>query len=452
MSVRIRKDRDGRVLPQGVSQRADGRYMYRYSYLGKNRYIYDRDLTCLKKKIKEAEDKMMFAKDPQADQISLNEYFVHYMESVKKRQLADVTYTHYYQNYEWYIEDGVGKMKLREIRNSDLIEYIQQEADKHNMTKQTVQGICSQLANCFGQAVKDGILYINPAFGVAGRISCRPSKEKIALKVEEVELMLNWVRDDPYFQIYYPLLFVALYTGMRWGELSGLTWEDIDFEYGIISINHAMNYRDRGKGHEFYATRCKTEKSIRTIRMIPEIEERFREQKKYQNLMSIRQDVVIDGYKGFIFTTKQGLPFTNEGIVATINRIIRKANVWEAERAEKENRKAVVIPRHTPHIWRHTFCTRLVEQGVRPEIIKEIMGHKKIQTSLDVYNHLSAKNIHIEDFTNAMASILPKGVKVDNEEERMTNVVDLTQYLTQKNDIKGAPKKGNAVDRFLENP
>lgn len=447
MAVRIRKDRDGRVLPQGVSQRADGRYLYRYTYLGKNRYIYDRDLTSLKKKIKEAEDKMMFAKDPQADMITLSEYFVYYMENVKKRQLADVTYTHYYQNFEWYIEKGIGKMKLREIRNSDLISAMQEEADLHNMTKKTVQGVCSQLANCFGQAVKDGILMINPALGVAGRIECRPAKGKIALKVEEVDLMLNWVRNDDYFQIYYPLLYVAVNTGLRWGELSGLTWSDVDFETGLISINHAINYRDRGNGHEYFASNCKTESSIRTIRMIPEIEERFREQKKYQKFRGIRQDIIIDGYKGFIFTSKQGYPFTNEGIVAVIGRIVERANAWEADRAEKAGRKPVVIPRHTPHIWRHTFCTRLVEQGVRPEIVKELMGHRKIQTSLDVYNHLSAKNIQLDEFSRALEAILPKGVSIESgggEKERVTNVVDLTQYLTQKNDMNGVQRKRNA--------
>lgn len=439
MAVRVRKDKEGRVLPQGVSQRSDGRYIYRYKHLGRERYIYDRDLTSLKKKIKEVEDCMLFARDPQADKITLSDYFTHYMQSVKKRQLADVTFTHYNQNFDWYIRDGIGKMKLREIKNSDLVAYMQEISDEHNMTKKTVQGVCSQLANCFGQAVKDGILYINPALGVAGKIDCRPTKSKIALKVEEVELMLAWMKQDQYFQIYYPLFYIALNTGMRWGEVSGLTWSDVNFETGLISVNHAINYRDRGNGHEFFASNCKTESSIRVIRMIPEIEERFREQKKYQKLMSIRQDVSIDGYNEFIFTTKNGLPFTNEGIVATIQRVVEKANAWERERAEEEDRSPVVIPRHTPHIWRHTFCTRLVEQGVRPEVVKELMGHHKIQTSLDVYNHLSAENI-VDEFTRALSAILPKGVTYGKEiikGERTTKVVDLTQFLTRKGDRNG---------------
>ena len=72
---------------------------------------------------------------------------------------------------------------------------------------------------------------------------------------------------------------------------------------------------------------------------------------------------------------------------------MKRANEWEKARAKEEGRKAVVIPVHTPHVWRHTFCTRLVENGVSCEMIKLLMGHSSVKTSMDIYTHISQQSM-----------------------------------------------------------
>ena len=161
----------------------------------------------------------------------------------------------------------------------------------------------------------------------------------------------------------------------------------------IISVNHSIHYRDRGTGkHEFFITSPKTVNAVRRIPMSDEVYELFKMQKKYQKSMRIRDDINIDGYKNFVFTAKTGYPYTHESIVITTKLIVKRANEWETERAKQENRKPVVIRSHTPHIWRHTFTTRLVEKEVPYETLKLLLGHSSIKTSMDIYTHIKQQN------------------------------------------------------------
>ena len=180
---------------------------------------------------------------------------------------------------------------------------------------------------------------------------------------------------------------------MRFGECVGLTWNDVDLEKKVVNVTKTLNYRYKNSSkHEFFITSPKTSNAVRQIPLSDDLVELFKRQKKYQKDMRIRNDIEIDRYKNFIFTTKLGYPFTHEGIVATLKRIVKHANEWEAERAEKENREPVVLGKITPHIFRHTFAARLVLNEVPYEIAKTVLGHSSIKTTIDVYSHIKNKN------------------------------------------------------------
>lgn len=131
---------------------------------------------------------------------------------------------------------------------------------------------------------------------------------------------------------------------------------------------------------------------IRDIPMSDGVYELFKRQKKYQKSMRIRDDISIDGCKGFVFTAKTGNPYTHEAIVRATKLIVKRANEWEAERAKQEKRTPVVIRVHTPHIWRHTFTTRLIEKGVPSEMVMPLLGHASIKITMDIYAHINPKN------------------------------------------------------------
>ena len=94
-----------------------------------------------------------------------------------------------------------------------------------------------------------------------------------------------------------------------------------------------------------------------------------------------------------MFTTKLGKPFTHEGFVAILERIVKCANEWETQRAEEEQREPVLLPKLKPHMFRHTFCTKLVLKEVPYETTKTLMGHSSIKTTIDVYTHIKKNHM-----------------------------------------------------------
>ncbi|MCR5421837.1 MAG: site-specific integrase, partial [Lachnospiraceae bacterium] len=149
----------------------------------------------------------------------------------------------------------------------------------------------------------------------------------------------------------------------------------------------------------------KTESSERTIYLDDNLIGLLKRQKNYLKDMRIRDDFsaniydengeVIGVAKNFVFTSKLGKPFTHEGFVSTLRRIIKRCNEWQNKMAEETGEKPVLIDEDiTPHYFRHTFCTRAVEQMVEEgstdyESLKVLMGHKSIKTSMDVYLTIS---------------------------------------------------------------
>ena len=94
---------------------------------------------------------------------------------------------------------------------------------------------------------------------------------------------------------------------------------------------------------------------------------------------------VIDGLSDWVFTNRYGTVFKPKSINAAITRICKTYNEAERKAAQAEGREPLLLPHFTCHQLRHTFCTRLCEVEPRPKIVQAIMGHAKIETTMDVY-------------------------------------------------------------------
>lgn len=383
----------GRVMPEHVSYRhSDGRYIYRYSVKGLPKYLYARDLDEMKGKIEKLRVDVAQGMDVDMGKLRLADWFPQYMEHFKSRRLKASTYKVQWDFYNWYIKDSVvDRTKLSELKRIMLIRHFQELADKKGLAKGTLKSLASLLYNCLEQARFDGaITGANPATAVMREVVARPKETREALSKEEVRVLMEFLKIEGTWQnVYLPLVGVGISTGLRHGELMGLTWADVDYGKNVIHISHSVSYRNRGNGHEFFITGPKTENAYRDIPMTGEVREFLDMQREYQKSMGIRQDVTVDGYKGFLFTTKTGNVFTHEAVVRALKLIVKRCNEWEAERAAKENREPVTVREHTPHYWRHTFTTRLVEAKVPYEEAKLLLGHASVKTTIDIYTHIS---------------------------------------------------------------
>ena len=96
-------------------------------------------------------------------------------------------------------------------------------------------------------------------------------------------------------------------------------------------------------------------------------------------------DTVVDGMTNFIFTNRFGNPHNPASINRAIKRIVDAHNAEEEVEAKKQHREAVLLPDFSAHHLRHTFCTRLCEKETNLKVIQSVMGHKDIQTTMDIY-------------------------------------------------------------------
>lgn len=389
-----RKTKDGRVLPHGVSERADGRFIYRYKFGGKTHYIYDKDLNELKKKIDKVTVDKYLGMDIDRSNMKLGEWYKQYVATYKSK-VKETTLNNYRKYYKWYVEGyPLDTMPVKSLNKTMIVTHFKYLAEEKELSHGTLRSLASMLCSALEEAAADKIISYNPARNIMKTVKAKPEKQKDALTEPEVNLLIDFLKQEGKWQnVYLPLIAIALNTGWRYGEIVGLTWNDIDFDSKFIDINHIIQYRDRGRGHhEFFATSVKTEKSNRLRLMTDEMKYLLEIQREYQKMLRIPNNIAIDGYSDFVFTTKKGYPYTNEAINRMIKDAVKGANAWERERAKKEDREPVEIRNHTMHWYRHTFGTNILgkkEQNILSDKqVLRLMGHSSLRITEDVYGHL----------------------------------------------------------------
>lgn len=115
-------------------------------------------------------------------------------------------------------------------------------------------------------------------------------------------------------------------------------------------------------------------------------------------------EIVIDGYSGFIFTNREGYVHNPQTINRAIKRIYTAYNEQEKERAKQEHREPALIRHFSVHNLRHTFCTRFCENETNIKVIQEIMGHSDISTTMNIYAE-ATENKKKESFENLQGKI-----------------------------------------------
>ena len=202
---------------------------------------------------------------------------------------------------------------------------------------------------------------------------------------------MNYLFENHQYQGWKPVITVLIGTGMRIGECLGLRWQDLDFENRTISVNHNLVHRRYDEeGGCFHISTPKTEAGVRTIPMIQEVYDAFLEEYQIQQITGFCTQE-IEGYKGFIFASSNGTVTIPSEVNRAIHTIVADYNAEETAKAKKEKRDPVLLPDFSAHVLRHTFCTRLCENESNLKVIQSVMGHKDIQTTLDIYAEVSEK-------------------------------------------------------------
>ncbi len=194
------------------------------------------------------------------------------------------------------------------------------------------------------------------------------TREAITRKQERQ--FLDFIKNDKHFCRYYDGIYILFHTGLRISEFVGLTISDIDFEKRRINVDHQLQ---RKRNMEYIIEETKTDAGVRQIPMTDDVYDCF--QRIIANRKKPKVEPMIDGKIGFLYLDKNEMPMV----------ALHWEKYFQHIREKYNSIYKVQMPIITPHSLRHTFCTRLCERETNLKVIQSIMGHKDIQTTMDIY-------------------------------------------------------------------
>ncbi len=385
-----RKDKKGRVLNTSEYYRGD-KDLYFYNFIdetGQRRTVYAKDLDELRLREANITKNMLNGISVSgAANVDVNTVFDRYMET--KIALRSTTYSNYILLYDRFIRDGFGKKKIRDVKYSDVMLFYVALTEK-GIAKGTLININAMLSGTFKLALRDALIGNNPVVGALSEIKGHKCKEKRVVRPLTLAEERRFLKlcDEPRYKRLKPMFIIMFGTGLRSCELFSLTWDDVDLENKLIYVNKGITYAQRADSdfrREYRISDTKTQAGNRKVPMLDEVKEAFLLEKNYQDILGEDHGYKVDGIGGFIFNNLSGKPLNTTDMNARIRRMITEYNHRETEEAKAAGRDPELIPIFTCHATRHTFCTRLCENGTNIKLIQKIMGHSTIKTTLDIY-------------------------------------------------------------------
>lgn len=389
-----RKDNKGRKLRTGeYYDDKNKRYIYRKMVDGQRVNITAPDLSELRVK----ENEILSAIDrgqklsSRNDKMTLNEYFEFWEKIYAKSNIKATTLTNYKSYYCTYIKGDLGLKKIRNITKTDIqIVFNKMVTDgrKHS-TMCNLKSCLNSILEC---AVDDDIIMKNPAKNI--KVPKTDSSKREAVSSHQVELFMEYVKDSKHYGCYYPMFVVLFNTGLRIGELIGLTWSDIDFKNDTISVNKTMNrYRKADYGFTMGLGTPKSDDSLRTIIMNTTVRKALRSEmiKRKQiklELPFVSDTGVVTGtVKDFVFINNSNFVWSEPTFRELIRRIVKMQNK-EVEGTNKEK-----LEYFCPHQSRHTFTSFAYTAGVDVKAVSDMLGHASTSVTMDVYAHLTEEKM-----------------------------------------------------------
>lgn len=385
MKYKKRKDSKGRILKPGESQRENGTYQFRYTDVcGERQYVYAKTLDELRGKEAEIEKYLNIGLDYSKGNITLIELVERYFEITGEIEY-NTTVCHNFVLNLLKKEDFCYR-KIRDIKTSEAKAWL---IKLHNddYSRSTLYSIKGVICPAFEMAVEDRINAYNPFSFPLKKLNIKDDSRKVIAMTEDDESeFMEFLKNDKTYSKYYDECVVLLETGLRVSELYGLTFKDIDFENGQISVNHQLLKKKNG---EYFVTTPKTESGARYVPM--SIEACLALKRILAKRNSPKTEKIIDGYMGFIFLDR----YNNPKVALHLQHAMKRALDKHNETHEYKLKKI------TPHVFRHTFCTKMAHSGMNIKSLQYIMGHSRIETTLNYYVHSDLKKA-----TKAMGEIV----------------------------------------------
>ena len=379
------KNLKGKEIGTGLSQRTDGKYSSRFTdKFGKRHEKYFKTLPEARNWLAEAKYADTHENIFIATETTVDEFFEFWIENIVG-DLAPNTLRNYKERYMANIRPVIGRMTLANVKpmHCKKVLILMESA---GYAGATVRQTYITMGTILKSAKENDLILKHPMDGVRFTKPLRATDDIRFLNREEQKLFLETAKPSHNYNQY----ALILETGLRTGELVGLTWDDIDWKTKSLTVSKTLEFRYANK--IWRAGPPKTQQSYRTIpltdkayKILKELWDNRESRKESPLLLTtleymdrrtglkskiLMRDLVFINYR-------TGEPTKNSSYDTHLYKLCDKAG----------------IPRISMHSLRHTYATRAIESGMQPKILQKLLGHSSIKTTMDRYVHATNESL-----------------------------------------------------------
>lgn len=355
------KDRKGKELGKGLTQRKDGYYSAKFTA---------RDGTHPEKYFKTLREAQRWLADAKADDeqgalvltstMSVDAWFEKWM-NIKKTTVRDNTVRNYRERYENNIKQVIGRMSLIDVKPMHCQKILNQMAEDE-YAGSTIRMTLNTMITMFYAAYENDLIRKSPVTKSNVKMPKEVEREIDFFTIEEQKQFLAVAKDYAYYEQFR----LILETGLRTGEVIGLTWDCVDLEERTITIDKTLGFRYSDQ--EWKWGPPKTSHGYRTIYLTAGAYEVLKSLKEKESFVN---DSTPDEFKNLVFLCKKGMPVKNS---TYDNALVKRCEM-------------AGVKKLSMHDLRHTCATRFIECSNNYKFLSGMLGHSSIKITLDLYVH-----------------------------------------------------------------
>lgn len=295
----------------------------------------------------------------------LDEWMATYLDEVAASSVRPSTLSRYRQEVRLYISPALGRMTLERIEPQHIARFYREQLRR--LSPGSVRRLHALLRRSFTVAIRWGLATSNPVT----MVDPPPLQQQPVdpLRLDEVRSLLSAAARTPLHARW----LIAATLGLRQGEALGLRWDDIDFVRSQIQVRRALQRRSDG------ALELVAPKTVRSRRTVPLPARTVRTLAEHRRRQDETRRTAGDHWQeyGLVFTTRTGGPISPRNDYRAFQRLLTRAG----------------LRRVRLHDLRHTAASLLLQQGVHPRVVMEILGHSQISLTMNTYSHVVPESV-----------------------------------------------------------